>query len=159
MNSLNVKSVLALCVPIAESLGYDIVDVETSPKGRILRIFVDRLDGRPVTLDDCAAVSHAVQGPLDAAGVDYERLEVSSPGVDRALTRWQHFVRFVGQRVSVRLNEAVDGRLQLEGELRSADETSFELAGPDAMVRVMYPQVRKARLIGVLNWNGLEKSE
>jgi ribosome maturation factor RimP len=155
--SLSTTRVLDICIPLLEPLGYDLVDVETSPKGQVLRLFIDRLDRAPVTLDDCTAATHAVQDPMDAAGVAYERLEVSSPGVDRALTRPAHFARFVGETVVLRLNAAVQGRVQIEAPLTSADAEGFSVELDGQPARIAYGQVRKARLRGVLNWDGLEK--
>jgi ribosome maturation factor RimP len=156
---VSAKTILSQCIPLVEPLGYDVVDVETSPKGKVLRVFVDRLDRQPVTLDDCAAVSNAIQDPLDAAGVEYERLEVSSPGVDRALTRPAHFARFVGEQVSLRLASAVAGRVIVEGRLIASNEMGCEVEVGGAKHAIEFANVKKARLIAELNWNGLEKSE
>ncbi len=149
-------TVVSICIPLVEPLGYDIVDVETSPKGQVLRIFVDRLDRTPVQLEDCAAVSHAVQDALDAAGVTYERLEVSSPGVDRALTRPAHFQRCLGETVILRLIAPASGRVQIEAVLTQADEQGFTVELDGESIPIHYENVKRARIKGVLNWNGLE---
>ncbi len=129
-------------------LGYELVDFETSPRGRLLRVFVDKLPGQgSVTIDDCTAISNHLSRLLVVENVDYDRLEVSSPGLDRPLkkeTDWQRFVdhevqfklrvaignqrNFVGRIVGVREGQAV---VTVEG-----DEREFPLAG-----------IEKARLV------------
>jgi ribosome maturation factor RimP len=133
--------------------------VETSPKGKVLRLFVDRLDRLPISLDDCAVVSNAIQARLDSAGVEYERLEVSSPGIDRALTRPTHFARFVGEHVKLWLKEAVAGRTVLEGALLTANAKNLEIEAGGVKHAIDFENVVKARLVAVLNWDGLEKPE
>jgi ribosome maturation factor RimP len=66
-----------------EGLGYELVDLERSAKGRLMRVFIDKANG--VNLDDCAAVSQHLSHVLTVENVDYDRLEVSSPGLDRPL--------------------------------------------------------------------------
>ena len=69
-------------------LGYELVDFETSPRGRLLRVFIDRLpDQGTVTIDDCTAVSNQLGRLFTVENVDYDRLEVSSPGLDRVLKK------------------------------------------------------------------------
>ncbi len=146
---------------IVSPLGFDLVEIETSPKGRILRVFIDRLDRALITVEDCATVSHALQDVLDTQGVDYERLEISSPGVDRALVRPDHFVRFVGEEVSVRLVKPVNERVQLDAQLKSADEKGFVLLLTEhgAEFAIEYSNVKRATLKGKLNMQSVEKSQ
>jgi ribosome maturation factor RimP len=153
----------ALTLSVVTPLGFDLVEIEMSPKGRTLRVFIDRLDNTLITVEDCATVSHALQDVLDAKGVDYDRLEISSPGVDRALVRPSHFIRFVGEDVSVRLKSAVKDRVQLEAVLSSADEKGFvlvtELAGVATEFAIEYSNVKRATLKGKLNMQFVEKSQ
>ena len=72
-------------------LGYELVDFERSGKGKLLRIFMDKAGG--ITVDDCATVSNHLSRVLAVEGVDYDRLEVSSPGLDRPLKKEQDSVR------------------------------------------------------------------
>jgi ribosome maturation factor RimP len=155
------KSLDSTVLSIVSPLGFDLVEIETSPKGRTLRIFIDRLDRALITVEDCAKVSHALQEVLDLQGVDYDRLEISSPGIDRALMRPDHFVRFVGEDVSVRLLKPVNERVQLEALLKSADEQGFVLLLTEHGLEfaIEYSNVKRATLKGKLNMQSVEKSQ
>jgi len=84
-------------------MGYELVGVERPAKGQLLRLYIDRPGG--VNVDDCAAVSRQVSRVLTVENVDYERLEVSSPGLDRLLRKEGDFARFAGQRARVKTNQ------------------------------------------------------
>ena len=109
-------------------LGYELVDLETS-RGGLLRVFID--SPRGITVEDCARVSHHLSRALPAEGIDYERLEVSSPGLDRPLKRVEDYRRFAGQKASVRLKLPQDGRRRFEGVLAGVegDEIVLEVEG------------------------------
>jgi ribosome maturation factor RimP len=105
---------------VVEPMGYELVGVEHFRRGggaSTLRIYIDHARG--ITLDDCTAVSHQLSGVLDVEDPLPGRydLEVSSPGLDRPLVFPEHFTRFAGQRVKIRLAEKVEGRRNLEGVL------------------------------------------
>jgi ribosome maturation factor RimP len=85
-------------------LGYELVDVERSPRGRVLRVFIDKPDKpRGVDIDDCALVSNQLSRVLMVENVDYDRLEVSSPGIDRPLKKEADFERFAGSEITLKL--------------------------------------------------------
>jgi ribosome maturation factor RimP len=92
-------------------LGYELVDFETSPRARLLRVFIDRplADGEPgavqsgITVEDCSAVSHQLTRLFTVENIDYDRLEVSSPGMDRPLKKPADFERFVGHELQMKL--------------------------------------------------------
>ena len=92
---------LKLIEQTAEGLGYELVDFETSPRGRLMRVFIDSPNG--ITVDDCSAVSNQLTRIFEVENVDYDRLEVSSPGLDRALKKPADFDRFAGQEVQAKL--------------------------------------------------------
>lgn len=103
-------------------LGYELVDVELS--SGIIRVFIDwpaQKQAR-ITIEDCEQVSRQLSQWMLVEDIDYKRLEVSSPGVDRRLRRASDFERFVGHRISLRLRFPFAGRRQWEGELARADE-------------------------------------
>ena len=77
-------------------LGYELVDFERSGKGKLLRIFIDKPGG--IGVEDCAKVSNHLSRVFAVEEVSYERLEISSPGLDRLLRKEQDFVRFAGHR-------------------------------------------------------------
>ena len=95
-----------------EGLGYELVDLESS-RGGLLRVFIDSPKG--ITVEDCARVSNHLTRAFAVESVDYERLEVSSPGLDRPLKRLEDYVRFTGRKASVRLKLPQDGQRRFEG--------------------------------------------
>lgn len=109
-------------------LGYELVDLERGPHG-LLRVFIDVPPSRqePVNIDDCERVSRQLTHVFMVDDIDYGRLEVSSPGVDRVLKRERDFNRFVGEIVKVRLRDLFEGRRNFEGVL-----THVQSEGADA---------------------------
>ena len=127
-------------------MGYELVDVQASNGGRLVRLFVDKPGG--VTLDDCAAISRHLTRVLAVEGIDYERLEVSSPGLDRPLRKEADFVRFAGQKAEVRMRKAdASGRRRFVGVLRgtAGGNVSLELEGQ--VVALSLEDVERAKLI------------
>lgn len=142
---------MRLLEPVVGEAGYEVVDLEFSPaSGRaLLRIFIDRLDGEAVTIDDCAQASRAAGAMLDAAdpiGRAYD-LEVSSPGFERPLRTPAHFERFLGSEARVELTEAIEGRKRFRGRLAAVAgaDVVIEVDGRDW--RLPLNKVHKARLV------------
>jgi len=135
----------ALLEQTLASLGYELVDLEVSRSGGLMRIFIDRAGG--VNVDDCAAVSNHLTRLFAVEEVDYSRLEVSSPGLDRPLRRPQDFRRFAGERVHVRMRVPVDGRKNFVGVLRGASDAQVELEVDGALPSLNLAQLDKARLV------------
>ncbi len=127
-----------------EGLGYELVDLEASGSG-LLRVFIDAPKG--ITVDDCATVSHHLTRVFAVEGVDYDRLEVSSPGLDRPLRRLADFERFSGRDASVKLKLPRDGRRRFEGRIAAVrgDEVILEVGGIELAVRV--EDIDRARLV------------
>lgn len=125
------QQVRGMAEPLAKELGLSIWDVVFLKEGADwhLRIFIDKKDG--ITIDDCVNMTHAINPVLDREDPIKQEyvLEVSSPGMNRKLTRPEHFERFLGSPVKVRLIRPLeDGRRELEGILLTASEDgSFEL--------------------------------
>ena len=94
-------SIEKLIEPVTAGMGYELVDVQASNGGRLLRLFIDKAGG--ITVDDCAKVSRQLSRVFEVEGVTYERLEVSSPGLDRPLRKAGDFVRFAGHRAELRM--------------------------------------------------------
>lgn len=120
------------------AMGCELVDVERGPAG-LLRVTIDRAPGHAgsdgVGVDDCEAVSRQLQYLLEVEAVDYARLEVSSPGLDRALKKPADWERFVGSEVEVTLREPFQNRRKWRGQLAAgAGGTGWRLLlpGPDA---------------------------
>ena len=100
-------------------LGYELVDLESSQHG-LVRIFIDSPGG--ITVNDCARVSNHLTRVFAVEGVDYDRLEVSSPGLDRPLRRLADFERFAGREASVRLKLPRDGQRRFVGRVAGVEE-------------------------------------
>jgi ribosome maturation factor RimP len=127
-------------------LGYELVDLERSAKGKLLRVFIDKPEG--INVDDCALVSHHLGRVFTVENVDYDRLEVSSPGLDRPLRREADFVRFAGQKVRLKLRVAMNGQRNFAGRLKSAGGGQVEMEIDDGRVLSFdLDNVDKARLI------------
>lgn len=127
-------AVTAIVKPIAEQLGYDLWDVRFVKEGatKYLRIIIDKPDG--IGIDDCVAMSHAVDDPLDEADPIDESycLEVSSPGMNRELTRPEHFDKLKGRSVFTRLYRPLDnGERELHGRLLDHDQNCFTIETAD----------------------------
>jgi len=126
-------------------MGYELVGVERPAKGRLLRIYIDKPGG--VTVDDCAAVSHQVSRVLAVENVNYDRLEVSSPGLDRLLKGERDFVCFAGQRARVRTRVPVDGRRNFVGVVREAGAGRLQLEVDGRLLSLEIGNVETARLV------------
>ena len=113
-------------------LGYELVDLEFVARG-LLRVFNDR-PGQPLgpTIDDCEAASRQLVRVLEVEGVDFARLEVSSPGLDRALKKPADFERFAGQQVALRMRLPIEGRRQFQGVLQVGESGRWVLEWSDA---------------------------
>jgi len=125
-------------------LGYELVDLETS-RGGLLRIFIDSPGG--ITVEDCARVSNHLTRAFAVEGVEYERLEVSSPGLDRPLKRVEDYARFAGQKASVRLKLPRDGRRRFEGTLAGIDGANVLLEVEGGQVSFALGDIDRARLV------------
>lgn len=126
-------------------LGYELVDFETSPRARLLRVFIDRAEG--ITIDDCAAVSNHLTRLFAVENVDFDRLEVSSPGLDRPLKKPADFERFAGQEAQLRMRTAIKGQRNFTGVLAGIKDGVLHLQGADAAYELPLDQIDKARLV------------
>jgi ribosome maturation factor RimP len=135
----------ALLEKTLAGLGFELVDIELSRSGGMIRVFIDRAGG--VTVEDCAAVSNHLTRLFAVEEVEYSRLEVSSPGLDRPLRQPRDFRRFAGERVHVRMRVPVDGRKNFVGVLRGASDAQVELEVDGALLSLSLAQLDKARLV------------
>ncbi len=126
-------------------LGYELVEWERSGKGALLRVFVDKPGG--ISIDDCAQVSHHLSRLLVVEGVSYDRLEVSSPGLDRVLRKEQDFARFTGEKARVKLRVAQDGQRNFIGILRAVNDGKLELEVDGKLLVFELGSLEKARLV------------
>ena len=110
------------------------------PSGDALRLFIDRPDG--VDLGDCERVTDHLRDLLQTYS-----LEVSSPGLDRPLTKPEHFRRFLGRRIRVRTREEIEGRRSFTGTLTAADERSVRVDPGGGPVVIPLDRVRRSNLV------------
>jgi len=127
-----------------EGLGYELVDLESSRSG-LVRVFIDAPRG--ITVEDCARVSNHLTRALAVEGIDYERLEVSSPGLDRPLKRIEDYERFAGREASVKLKLPVNGRRRFEGRLVGVEDGHIVLEVEGHRQRLAFEEIDRARLV------------
>ena len=126
-------------------MGYEWVAMERPGGGRLLRVYIDKPGG--ITVDDCALVSHQVSRVLEVENVRYDRLEVSSPGLDRLLKGERDFVRFAGQRARVKVRVPVDGQRNFVGVVREAGAGRLQLEVDGRVLSLDLGNVETARLV------------
>jgi len=132
--------------PVVAGMGYELVELQAANGGRMLRLFIDKAGG--INVDDCAAVSRQLSRVFEVEGIDYDRLEVSSPGLDRPLRKGADFARFAGHKADVRMRTPdATGRRRFIGVLRGADETNVALELEGQTVRLALNDVERARLV------------
>jgi len=126
-------------------LGYEFVHLEWVPRSGLLRLYIDKPEG--VGLEDCARVSDHLSRALTVEGLAYERLEVSSPGLDRPLAKEDDFKRFAGRKARVVLRVPVNGRKNITGTIGEAEPGQVSLAADNAVFVVDVANIDKARLV------------
>jgi len=135
--------------PGAQALGFEVLAVEMTggPGQAVLRVYIDGPNG--VTVDDCARASHQFSAILDVEDPipGQYTLEVSSPGLDRPLTKARHFQAVVGQQIRVKTDVAVEGRKRFRGRLQDADSERLEMIVDGETYRIPLSRVATARLV------------
>ncbi|WP_448192089.1 ribosome maturation factor RimP [Azospirillum sp. sgz301742] len=139
-----------IIAPSVEALGYEIVRVLLLGGQRpTLQIMAERSDGAPMTVEDCADISRSVSALLDVedpiAGA--YTLEVSSPGLDRPLTRLKDFERFAGFTAKLETRLAIDGRKRFKGTLTGIEGDDVLLDSEIGPTRVPFDNVLRAKLV------------
>jgi ribosome maturation factor RimP len=132
-----------------EGLGYELVELERTGRG-MLCVYIDQPAG--ISLDDCEKVTRQLQHVLTVENIDYERLEVSSPGLDRPLRKLADFERFAGCEVTITLKKPLEGRKTYRGVLHAPNGETIGLEferkeGEAAMLDFTLADIDKARLI------------
>lgn len=152
----------ALIEQAVTGLGYELVDFETSPRARLLRVFIDRLpavavaenDGATtdavvsgITVEDCAAVSHQLTRVFTVENIDYDRLEISSPGMDRPLKKSDDYVRFVGHELQMKLRIPEGTQRNFSGVILGLAEDRVRVKVGEAEREFALTNIEKARLV------------
>ena len=153
---------LAMTLP---PMGYELVDWEMS-RGRMVRVFIDKpvtgkeVAGTGITVDDCARVSNHLTRLFVVENIDYERLEVSSPGLDRPLTKLADYARFSGEEAQVHLHELTDGvrrrsekvRGILRGISREAAVDCVLVETETGVRTIQFAVIDRGRLVPKIEW-------
>lgn len=126
-------------------MGYELVEVEQLNRGSLLRVFVDKPGG--INIDDCSLISNHLSQLLVVENIDYERLEVSSPGLDRLLKKEADFIRFKGEQVSLKLRVALHGQRNFVGILREFDNGVLTLDVNGELLDLELNNLAKVRLV------------
>jgi ribosome maturation factor RimP len=138
-----------LLEPTVERLGYELADLELRLAGRdsVIRVFIDKPEG--VGLEDCEIVSRQVSALLDVEDPvpGHYVLEVSSPGLDRKLTKPAHYQRYVGDDIRVQLRVPIEGRKKFRGKLLSANEEAIEIDVDGQLHELPLEKIDTARLV------------
>lgn len=137
---------------LAEQMGYELVDVcmDKEPTGKYLRFYIDKEEG--VSLDDCEAFHKAVRTPADS--VDFDFMEVSSPGIDRPLKKDRDFERNLGCEIEVKLFKPIDGTKVITGVLAGLEEGNIVIDTGEG--RMLVPRKAAALVKPVVDLEGIE---
>lgn len=126
-------------------LGYELADLEVSNRGKLLRLFIDKPEG--ITIDDCVLVSNQLGNVLAVENdIDYDRLEVSSPGLDRALKKEADFIRFLESKASVKVRIPIEGRKNFLGVLKGVEDGDLLIDVEGVVFKIDLNNIDKARL-------------
>jgi len=136
--------------PPLAAMGYRVVRVVvTSGRRATLQVMAERVDDAPMTVDDCAAISHSVSALLDVADpiAGAYTLEISSPGIDRPLVRPEDYERFSGYQAKIELSAPVGGRKRFRGRLLGIADGEVRVATDDGETRLPFTAVARAKLV------------
>jgi ribosome maturation factor RimP len=144
------EELTVLLAPVVADLGLECLGVEYSPShgNGLVRVYIDAPD-RPVTVDDCEAVSRQVSATLDVNDPIQGRytLEVSSPGIDRPLFTPEQFARFIGSTAKLELNLPLNGRRRFQGAILGVDGATIALEQDGVEVHIAAGNIHKAKLV------------
>lgn len=139
---MNINELLEKTIP---GLGYELVSVEITP-ARIVQVFIDKPAG--ITIEDCENVSQHLSRLFLVEEIEYNRLEISSPGVERALKKIEDFRRFSGHEVKVKLRELIDGQKVYQGKIMAVEDNIITLSqGTDKILAIDFNNLERARLV------------
>jgi ribosome maturation factor RimP len=152
-----VNTLQAIIETTVEGLGFELVEFESSPRGRLLRVFIDKpwvpdipdtdlTAMKGITIDDCTLVSNQLSRVFTVENVDYDRLEVSSPGLDRALTKPIHFHRFIGAELRLKLRAPLGNQRNFSGTIAGTSDASLRLLCDGQALDIPWGNIERARL-------------
>jgi len=144
---MNLAELLETTLP---PMGYELVAWEKSARSGLVRVFIDKPKG--VDVEDCARVSNHLTRLFAVENVDFERLEVSSPGLDRPLTKEADYVRFAGEEVDLRLAAPIDNARRVKGILRGFADGAVRIETGTGTLTIPLADISKARLVPKIEW-------
>ena len=138
-----------IVAPTVVAMGFELVRVAMSKGGGTLQIMIEPADGSPMDVEACATLSRALSAVLDVEDPipGAYTLEVSSPGIDRPLTRPKDYERFLGHEAKVETTAPIDGRKRFKGPIKSVDANAVELTVDGADLRIPFAAIHKAKLV------------
>jgi ribosome maturation factor RimP len=153
MAKAEVAAIEGRCAKIAEDMGFELVDlaVEKEPTGKYLRFYIDKAEG--ISLDDCEAYHKAVRALADH--VDYDFMEVSSPGIDRPLKKDRDFERNLGAEIEIKLFKPLEGTKVMTGILAGLEDGDILLETAAGIRRI--PRKAAALVKPVVDMEGIEE--
>ena len=137
---MDIQNILDKTLP---GLGYELVDFELTAQGD-LRIFIDKEGG--ITVEDCATVSNHLSRVFTVEDIDYKRLEISSPGLDRPLKKAADFVRFAGWQAKIKTRLPIDGQKNFIGRIENCKNGTVSISFDGKSVDIEFDNIDKARL-------------
>lgn len=154
-HQLTHNKIESIIAPGVESLGYELLGCEiiTHSKSVILRAYIDHPNG--IGLEDCTKVSRQINliPELETAFPSSYHLEVSSPGLDRPLFKFEHYARYVGEKVKLKLRMPINQQQNFTGVLIQADSENIILElSPENQVEIAFSNIEKARLVPVFDF-------
>ena len=144
------KRVETIITPILKDIGFDLVRVRISgTQQRTLQIMAERLDERTMTVEDCSTISQSLSALLDLENPiqGSYTLEVSSPGLDRPLTRPQDYTRFAGLEAKIELRHTINGRRRFRGRIAGLADDKVNIDLENTRVVISYTDIERAKLI------------
>ncbi len=131
-------------------MGYELVDFESAARGGLVRVFIDKPTG--IDVEDCARVSNHLTHLFAVEQVAYERLEVSSPGLDRPLKKAADYLRFSGEEAKLTLRESIDNARRIKGVLRGVEDGCVLIDTEAGRRTIALANIDKARLVPKIEW-------
>lgn len=145
------EQIYELSAPVVEGLGFELWGVEYLPQGKhsVLRVFIEHDDG--INVDNCAEVSHQLAAVFDVEEPisDAYTLEVSSPGMERPLFTLDHYARFAGEWVLMRLKFPYEGKRKIKGVIQGVEDDSVVVQVEDYEYLLPFEQIDKANILPV----------
>lgn len=148
------RKIEELIQPIIETMGFVLWGCELHSSGRhtLLRVFIDVPDSndqRSINIDDCSLVSNQISAVLDVEDIiaNSYNLEVSSPGLDRALFKIEHYQKYLGQLVKLSLLQSINGRRHITGTIKTVDGLDVSISVDNEIFKIPFVNITKAHLV------------